>query len=64
MFPAYRRVIFDKLGKTGGLTDLEQNIVFEKALTPEDIEQRYRVWKGAIYGLASHGRLHGRIQAG
>ncbi|HEY0566435.1 MAG TPA: phytoene desaturase family protein [Terriglobales bacterium] len=59
MLPAYRRVILDKLKRTGGLGDIEDHIVFEAALTPLDIHERYRVLNGAIYGLASHGRLQG-----
>jgi diapolycopene oxygenase len=39
------------------LADLEQRIVYEAALTPQDIHERYGVLDGAIYGLASHGRL-------
>ncbi len=62
MFPAYRRVILDKLARTGGLTDLEQRIRFESHLTPQDIHNRYRVLNGAIYGLASHGRMLGAFK--
>jgi phytoene desaturase len=64
MFPAYRRVIFDKLARTAGLHDLEQRIVFEHALTPQDIHDRYRVLNGAIYGLVSHGRMFGAFKPG
>ena len=31
-------------------------------LTPQDIHDRYRVLNGAIYGLASHGRLFGAFK--
>ncbi|MBA2743378.1 MAG: phytoene desaturase [Chthoniobacterales bacterium] len=61
MFPAYRRVILDKLRDTAGL-DLEPDIVTEAALTPLDIHERYRVLNGAIYGLASHGRWTGAFK--
>ena len=64
MFPRYRRVILDKLIRTAGLHDLEQRIVFEQALTPQDIHDRYRVLNGAIYGLASHGRFFGAFKPG
>jgi diapolycopene oxygenase len=63
-FPEYRRVILDKLGRTAGLADLERRIVFERALTPEDIHRRYRVLAGAIYGIASHGRFFGAFKPG
>lgn len=62
MFPEYRRVILDKLKRTAGLVDIEDRIVFESRLTPHDIHQRYRVLDGAIYGLASHGRLLGAFK--
>jgi phytoene desaturase len=64
MLPAYRRVILDKLARTAGLRDLERRIVVERALTPQDIHERYRVLNGAIYGLASHGRLLGAFKPG
>jgi phytoene desaturase len=62
MLPQYRRVIFDKLAKTAGMTDLENRIVVEEALTPQDIHERYRVLNGAIYGIASHGRFTGAFK--
>lgn len=57
MLPGYRQVILDKLKRTAGLHDIEENIVFEAHLTPQDIHDRYAVLQGAIYGLASHGTL-------
>jgi diapolycopene oxygenase len=64
MLPAYRRVIFDKLARTAGLTDLESRIRTERILTPVDIHERYRVLDGAIYGLASHGSVMGAFKPG
>jgi diapolycopene oxygenase len=64
MLPAYRRVILEKLKSTAGLTDIEERIVFESYLTPQDIHDRYRVLNGAIYGLASHGRFLGAFKPG
>jgi diapolycopene oxygenase len=64
LLPAYRRVILDKLSRVAGLEDLESRIVYESALTPQDIHQRYNVLNGAIYGIASHGRLHGAFKPG
>lgn len=61
-FPRYRRTILDKLARTAGLEDLEERIVVERALTPEDIHRRYGVLDGAIYGLASHGRFLGAFK--
>ena len=62
MLPDYRRKILDKLKRTGGMRDIEERIVVEKALTPEDIRDRYQVLDGAIYGLASHGRFTGAFK--
>ena len=62
MIRPYRDVIIRKLARTCGLEDLEQRIVTEDVLTPEDIERRYHCWKGAIYGLASHGRMLGAFK--
>jgi phytoene desaturase len=62
MFPAYRNRIIDKLKSTAGMKDLEKHIVFERALTPQDINDRYHVLDGAIYGLASHGRFLGAFK--
>ena len=57
-------IILDKLARTAGMRDLERRIVVERALTPQDIHERYRVLNGAIYGLASHGRLLGAFKPG
>jgi diapolycopene oxygenase len=62
MFPEYRRVILEKLKRSAGMPDLEERIVFEEALTPADIHERYKVLNGAIYGLSSHGRWNGAFK--
>jgi phytoene desaturase len=62
MFPAYRQVILDKLKRTAGMEDIEERIVFESALTPQDIHERYRVLNGAIYGISSHGVFQGAFK--
>ena len=62
MFPEYRRVILEKLKRSAGMPDLEERIVFEGALTPADIHERYKVLNGAIYGLSSHGRWSGAFK--
>ena len=64
MFPEYRERILAKLRRTAGLKDIESHIRFEACLTPEDIHRRYRVLNGAIYGIASHGRLNGGFKPG
>jgi diapolycopene oxygenase len=62
MLPGYRRVILDKLERTAGLREIDKRIRFESWLTPQDIHDRYRVLNGAIYGLASHGRIGGMFK--
>lgn len=64
MLPGYRQIILDKLKKTAGLHDIEDRIVMERHLTPQDIHERYKVSKGAIYGLASHGKFTGAFKPG
>ena len=64
MFPAYRKIILEKLKRTGGMKDIEDRIVSEHALTPQDINDRYHVLNGAIYGLASHGKFLGAFKPG
>lgn len=64
MLPRYRRTILDKLARTAGMADIEDRIVVEHTLTPRDIHERYRVLDGAIYGLASHGRVLGAFKPG
>ena len=62
MFAPYRARIIEKLESTAGMKDLEKHIVFERALTPQDIHDRYHVLNGAIYGLASHGTFLGAFK--
>ena len=62
LFKGYRQTILDKLKRTAGMPDLEERIVFERALTPQDIHDRYHVLNGAIYGLASHGTFMGAFK--
>ena len=56
--------IIEKLKRTGQMPDLEERIVFERTLTPQDIHDRYHVLNGAIYGLASHGKFLGAFKPG
>lgn len=64
MFPGYRDTIINKLRRCAGMDDIESRIVSEAFLTPEDIGRRYRVLRGAIYGIASHGRMSGGFKPG
>src|SRR2546430_11706479 len=47
---------------TGKMQDSESRIVYESALPPQDIHDRYRVLNGAIYGLACHGKWFGAFK--
>lgn len=58
MLEHYRPVVMDKLARFQ-MEDIEQHIVVERSLTPTGIERMYNAEGGAIYGLASHGRLAG-----
>ena len=62
LFRSYRDTILDKLERTAGLEGIREHIVYEEALTPRDIHERYRVLNGAIYGLASHGKFFGAFK--
>jgi phytoene desaturase len=62
MLPVYRKTILGKLAKTAGLKEIEKHIVYESALTPQDIHTRFHVLNGAIYGLASHGKVNGAFK--
>ncbi|HXG84235.1 MAG TPA: phytoene desaturase family protein [Pyrinomonadaceae bacterium] len=50
----YRDLIIKKLENLG-LTDLENNIEFERIITPEDFEKKYNANRGSIYGVSSNG---------
>jgi len=54
----YRPVVMDKLARHG-MGDIEEHIAVERFLTPPQIDRMYNARGGAIYGLASHGRLRG-----
>lgn len=57
----YRPVVLNKLKSCGAaaMPDIERHIVVERALHPGLIDTMYNAEGGAIYGLASHGRLKG-----
>jgi phytoene desaturase len=49
----YRDLIVRKLERMG-LEELERHITYERLITPQDIQARYNVAGGAIYGPASN----------
>lgn len=54
----YREVILAKMRRFG-MGDIDNHIAVERYLTPTQIDRMYNAEGGAIYGLASHGRLAG-----
>jgi phytoene desaturase len=50
----YRDLIIKKL-EGFGLDGLESSIDFQKIITPEDFERKYRANRGSIYGVSSNG---------
>lgn len=58
LLESYRPVVIEKC-KRMGMSDIESRIVVEHHLTPDAIDRMYNAEGGAIYGLASHGRLKG-----
>ncbi|MEN0020667.1 MAG: phytoene desaturase family protein, partial [Planctomycetota bacterium] len=54
----YKPVVMDKLRRFG-MPDIDEHIVVDRFLTPQGIERMYNAEGGAIYGLASHGKLAG-----
>ncbi|MCU0688895.1 MAG: phytoene desaturase family protein [Phycisphaerales bacterium] len=54
----YKPVIMDRLRKTG-MEDIDSHIVVDRFLHPGRIDAMYNAEGGAIYGLASHGKLMG-----
>jgi phytoene dehydrogenase-like protein len=64
MLPAYHGLIFDARARCAGMPDLQERLHGERVLTPQDINERYRVLNGAIYGLASHRRFFGAFKPG
>ncbi len=54
----YKPVIMNKLRKFG-MQDIDRHIVVDRFLSPAGIERMYNAEGGAIYGLASHGKLKG-----
>jgi len=50
---SYRQLVLDRL-KAVGLEDLENHIRVERILTPLDFQEKYRAFRGALYGFASN----------
>jgi len=54
----YKPVVMAKLRRFG-MEDIDRHIVVDRYLHPNLIDSMYNAEGGAIYGLASHGRLRG-----
>lgn len=50
-----RKIVIEKINRTLGL-NIEENILFEKMLTPKDLENKTSAYKGSIYGISSDKR--------
>ncbi|MFM8728460.1 MAG: phytoene desaturase, partial [Planctomycetaceae bacterium] len=63
----FRKRVLQQLQRVG-LRDLEQRIVFEKVLTPDDWQHGFRIYRGATFNLAHnlgqmlHRRPHNRFE--
>lgn len=53
---SYRDLIIRQLTERG-LTDLERHIEIEHMTTPQDFQDRYNAYRGAIYGTSSNSRF-------
>lgn len=51
----YRDLILSRL-EAEGLPGLRERIVYEQVITPLDFQEKYRAWRGSIYGLSSNSR--------
>jgi hypothetical protein len=58
LFEQYKPVIMEKLRRFG-MPDIDKHVVVDRFLTPAGIERLYNAEGGAIYGLASPGKLKG-----
>lgn len=53
---SYRDLVI-RLLERRGLPDLRQHIRFQQTITPADFQERYRSWRGALYGASSNQQL-------
>lgn len=53
---SYRDLVI-RLLERRGLPGLRQHIRFEHTITPADFQERYRGWRGALYGASSNHQL-------
>lgn len=50
--PRYRKLLLRRLSSLLGVDDIEDDIVFERMVTPADWENRYDIYRGATFNLA------------
>ncbi len=58
LLESYKPVIMERLRATG-MPDIDKHVVVDRFLHPGLIDRMYNAEGGAIYGLASHGKLIG-----
>ncbi|MFW5775474.1 MAG: phytoene desaturase family protein [Chitinivibrionales bacterium] len=61
-YQQFKQRVYDKLERMG-LYELRSNIKVEHVLTPVDIEDMYRSYKGSIYGTVSDRKLNFALKA-
>ncbi|MBS6508581.1 MAG: phytoene desaturase [Paraclostridium bifermentans] len=48
----FRDKVMQSIAKVKGMEDIEKNIIYEKYLTPKDIETNFNAYKGCAFGIA------------
>lgn len=48
----FRDKVIQSITKIKGIEDIEENIIYEKYLTPKDIETNFNAYKGCAFGIA------------
>lgn len=48
----FRDKVMQSITKIKGMEDIEKNIIYEKYLTPKDIESNFNAYKGCAFGIA------------
>ncbi|MCU9808001.1 hypothetical protein LEQ06_07360 [Paraclostridium sp. AKS46] len=48
----FRDKVMQSITKIKGMEDIEENIIYEKYLTPKDMETNFNAYKGCAFGIA------------
>lgn len=52
LLKSFRDKVIQSITKIKGMEDIEENIMYEKYLTPKDIETNFNAYKGCAFGIA------------